>query len=177
MCSLPDLSFLLQHSWLLSGFKTPMLNSSFFFRQVCSFYEPDFSHTLGLSISLASFILLFCYFACLFLFLWNPYLASLALLFLYDILSLLDPFSSLFTVIVRTFPFRKLIKLVLPILLLFCSCLVLCSIFLISFFLSRLPLCPPTSLAHFLFSSCSCLPYHSSFSLHFDHVPLQTSLE
>ena len=47
-------------------------------------------------------------------FLWNPYLSSLALLFIYDILSFLDPFSFLFTVIVRTFLFRKLIKLVFP---------------------------------------------------------------
>ena len=70
-------------------------------------------------------------------FLWNPYLSSLALLFLYDILSFHDPFSSLFTVIVRTFLFRKLIKLVLPTLLLFCSCLqpfsVACGIALKSF--------------------------------------------
>ena len=49
----------------------------------------------------------------------------------------------LFTVIVRTFLFRKLIKLVLPTLFLFCSCLILCPLFFISFcagFLFVLPL-------------------------------------
>ena len=120
---LPESSFLLQH----------MLNSSFLFRQVLPFMSLTFPTLWDFSFlwPLSSF---FCCFACLFPFseiliylLW-PFFSCMIFS---HFLTLFLPF---FTVVVRTFLFRKLIMLVLPTLLLFCSCLILCSIFFIAFF-------------------------------------------
>ena len=141
---LPDPSFLLQHSWLLWGFKAPSLNSTFLFRQVPSFYEPDFSHTLELFNSLVSFIHL--RILCLPIsFLWNPFsLPSLASSYLIWYFCFSWPILFSFSLILEELSsLGHLSRCFFPHFSFSCSWLILCPILFISFcagFLIVLPI-------------------------------------